>query len=552
MKKALAAIGVASLLCGLGWSSSLVSAAAQSSPEAVQVQGAAPNAAKYRLTAWSELGMHCLDGKDYSIFAVLPPYNTIHAQLLQMGSKPIPVTSGVTITYQAIADVAGSINTISSSKTNFWSYVSLLFLQKPPPDIGLTGNPTQSRTPQPLTYNPTLGYWEAVGIPTVPYDDNLKRKPYPMVAVVAKDLSGNTLATAHIVMPLSDELRCLTCHASNSDPYAKPAGGWVNHPDPAKDTKLNILRLHDDKFPIEQYLPLLDAQGYHYESSLEATANSGTPVLCAACHASAALGTQGLAGINPLTQDTHSLHGPVVYLKTGKTLDEATSPEDSCYLCHPGIKTKCQRGAMSQVPCFDCHGNLSYVGKEDRQGWLTLPACQMCHEERQRFTTTFDAPGHWRVATDLTFATDDDVPLPGYNLYRYSTGHGNMYCSTCHGSQHAEFPTVQANDNVYSKALQGYEGHIRECKVCHNPLPQTAKGGPHGMHTVGQGWVNAHHDLVHDPAPCSYCHGADYRGSFLSELKTKKTFRLEDHGTKTFPAGHRMNCYDCHDGPNPG
>jgi hypothetical protein len=34
---------------------------------------------KYRLTAWGELGMHCMDGKDYSIFSVLPPFNTMHA-----------------------------------------------------------------------------------------------------------------------------------------------------------------------------------------------------------------------------------------------------------------------------------------------------------------------------------------------------------------------------------------------------------------------------------------------------------------------------------------
>jgi hypothetical protein len=72
------------------------------------------------------------------------------------------------------------------------------------------------------------------------------------------------------------------------------------------------------------------------------------------------------------------------------------------------------------------------------------------------------------------------------------------------------------------------------------------------MHTIGQGWVNAHHDLVHNPTPCAYCHGTDYRGSFLSELKRQKTFKLEDHGTKTFPAGHMMNCYDCHNGPDPG
>lgn len=77
----------------------------------------------YRLVAWSELGMHCMDGKDYSIFAVLPPYNVVHAQLLKMGEPPVPITTGVTITYEAVADANGSINTISSTKTNFWSYI---------------------------------------------------------------------------------------------------------------------------------------------------------------------------------------------------------------------------------------------------------------------------------------------------------------------------------------------------------------------------------------------------------------------------------------------
>lgn len=27
----------------------------------------------YTLLAWNDLGMHCVDGKDYSIFSILPP-----------------------------------------------------------------------------------------------------------------------------------------------------------------------------------------------------------------------------------------------------------------------------------------------------------------------------------------------------------------------------------------------------------------------------------------------------------------------------------------------
>ena len=126
---------------------------------------AAAAASPYTLVAWSELGMHCIDGKDYSIFSVLPPYNVIHAQLLKKGEPPVPVTSGVTITYAAVADAKKSINTITSTKTNFWSYVQVLFHTNPAPDTGIAGYKVQSRKAQPLTYSTSAGYWEAVGFP---------------------------------------------------------------------------------------------------------------------------------------------------------------------------------------------------------------------------------------------------------------------------------------------------------------------------------------------------------------------------------------------------
>jgi hypothetical protein len=463
------------------------------------------------------------------------------------------VTTGVTITYEAVADPSGSINTISSTKTNFWDYVQDLFLQGPPPDVGLTGNYVQSYTPRPFVYNATLGYWEVTGIPTVPYDDTGATKPYPMAKIVARDTNGALLASVKIVIPVSDELSCYLCHASNSDPYAKPNAGWVNNPDPTKDTKLNILRKHDDRFDISGYLSQLAQSGYYYQSTLEATANSGTSILCAVCHSSNALGTSGLPGINPLTQDMHTLHGPQIYLKTGKTLDEAKKDSQSCYLCHPGLVTKCKRGAMNRIACLSCHGNPSFVGQANRTGWLTEPSCQMCHQNGVRYTSTFDSPGHWRDSSDPTFATNPDVPMKGFDLYRFSRGHGKMYCSTCHGSQHAEFPTTQANDNVYSKSLQGYKGQIRECSVCHSTVPLSKVSGPHGIHTVGQHWVNAHGKYAEGhQKDCQYCHGTDYRGTALVKLLVNKKFNAGDYGIKKFAKGHMMNCYDCHNGPNPG
>src|SRR3954471_22701034 len=75
----------------------------------------------YVLIAWTELGMHCIDGKDYSVFSVLPPYNVIHAQLFKKAEPPVAITSGVTITYQAMKDTTGSFNSSSAKKTNFWN-----------------------------------------------------------------------------------------------------------------------------------------------------------------------------------------------------------------------------------------------------------------------------------------------------------------------------------------------------------------------------------------------------------------------------------------------
>jgi hypothetical protein len=77
-----------------------------------------PLPAQYKLLAWSELGMHCIDGKDYSIFAVLPPYNIVHAQLIKMGEPPQRIATGVTITYEATADPTGSTPSVRPKPTS--------------------------------------------------------------------------------------------------------------------------------------------------------------------------------------------------------------------------------------------------------------------------------------------------------------------------------------------------------------------------------------------------------------------------------------------------
>jgi len=504
----------------------------------------------YMLTAWNDLGMHCMDGNDFSVWSVLPPYNNLHAQLKDKNGGL--VTSGVILTYEATTGTDGKINTSSSDKTNFWNYSDKLFpgsnLQ---PDVGLTGKKTPSTTPETLTYNTQHKWWEAEGIPITPYNDDGSKNYYPLVKVTAKDTNGNILATAKVVLPVSDEMDCKRCHASNSlSPKAKPNAGWVNHTDPEKDFKLNVLRLHDERMPnaVKDHIASLKAKGYDYNvSGLEATAQAGTPVLCAACHSSNALPGTGVDNIKPFTTAIHSYHANVIDPYTNLAMNDSTN-RGACYACHPGAQTKCH--GQNTMQCQSCHGKMSHVGDANRKGWLDEPNCQACHHDGQRETSAIDpATNTLRHVIDTRFATNVNTPMTGISLYRFSTGHGKLQCEACHGATHAIYPAHEA-DNLLAEGIQGHAGTIGECSACHSSVPDTVNGGPHGMHPVGQSWVKGHEDVAEkDPAQCKVCHGQDYRGSALSKMFTTRTLSVE-HGSKTLQKGHQVSCYDCHNGPN--
>jgi hypothetical protein len=370
------------------------------------------------------------------------------------------------------------------------------------------------------------------------------------------------------VLPVSDEITCAACHASRpaTEPNsarlaAKPATGWVNDTNAETDWKKNILRLHDEKQAGNStYATALTAKGL-LASGLYASALAGKPALCATCHASNALPGTGITGISALTSALHTNHGKVIDPATMLSMDSSTN-RSACYACHPGSVTKCLRGAMGDavdasgnalMGCQSCHGNMTKVGDKARQGWLEEPNCQACHFSGKRTMTVFDASGNLVVPTDKRFATNPNTPGTGFSLFRFSKGHGAMQCESCHGSTHAEYPSSHVNDNLQSIALQGYAGTVRECTVCHATPPVTMNGGPHGMHTIGQTWVGKHGDLTKSnggPAQCAYCHGSDYRGTPLSQVKAARTFSTET-GSRSFAAGQNVGCYNCHNGPNP-
>ena len=525
-----------------------------------------PNATSaYTLLAWNDLGMHCMDGSDFSVFSILPPYNNLNAQLIKRnGTTNKHVTSGVTITYTAAPSLTGKYNTTSmldssnNPKTNFWDYVGKLFNKSLTNDIGLTGNATPSLQAQKLTYNATHNWWEATALPLTPYNDDGSKNYYPMVNVTAKDASGNTLATTKVVLPISDEMDCKACHSSKSGyTSAKPTSGWENDSNTEKDFKFNILKLHDQKFPkavSDNQIALKDAgyTGYNV-AGLYQSAKDGNPTLCATCHASNALPGTGIKGIKPLTEALHTLHANVLDPTNGIKLGDSTN-RSACYRCHPGATTQCLRGAMgkkSNIQCQSCHGDMNAVGKHGRVGWLDEPNCQACHQNGQRYTTavTNTRAGTLRASLDKTFATNASTPKAGVSMYRFSTGHGKMQCSACHGSTHAIYPSSHKEDNLQSIAVQGHTGTIAECTACHTTMPNTIAGGPHGMHSVGQAWISNHQHA--SKIGCTSCHGSNSRGTVLSKTFSARTFSTE-HGTKTYTAGQQVTCFDCHNGPNGG
>lgn len=384
--------------------------------------------------------------------------------------------------------------------------------------------------------------------------------------------SGNVeRAQADVVLPVSDEMDCRSCHGSNAKRAdAQPFGGWVNDANPERDFRLNILKLHDEVLlGTGLYQQSLAAKSYREDGLFKTVTEGGKPILCAACHSSEALPGNGYAGVSPLTQALHSTHARVIDPDNGLTLGSEKN-RSSCYQCHPGSTTECLRGAMGSavapdgsmmMQCQSCHGSMMQVGAPNRTGWLDEPSCQQCHTGTAvsnngaiRYTSAFEASGQPRVAVNQTFATNPNSPVVGKSLYRTSEGHGGMKCQACHGSTHAEYPGG-VNDNRQSIALQGHEGVLSECSTCHAVTPPSSTaaqytGGPHGLHPMTKAWSESTHKSSSRRTGCTNCHGSDWKGTVLSEMQKDRSMKRKDSSPEylTYWRGYRIGCWSCHDG----
>ena len=531
----------------------------------------------------------------------------------------------------------------------------------------------------PFGYTADVNLFEAAGVPIAAFDNFGQENPYPLVRVQADIASLGTVASVDIVMPISGEASCQSCHSA--DVGTEVAIQNLNNPVSAMDDPLhndtvplevsvewasdiNLLRLHDQK-----HGTTLD-QGFDIN-----TGKATNPVVCQNCHYTPALDLAQLGPLGPendfaadlggvphidsvangrdqvkhksMSNVMHSHHSstglfqdmPPAIDAQGNRRDPVltqTILEDTCYLCHPGERTQCMRGAMANggLVCQDCHGQMDQVGDDfthnvsltnpgdfdlgpdfytnpdtPRVPWANEPGCGSCHtgyatnnlagdsdvlvnptdtlgnDDGIRLLAAYrtgDAKATPIVPTNKAFAenviTANDMPgdpaaIGNPKLYRVSNGHGGLFCESCHGSTHAEWPTANpnANDNIPSSQLQGHSGYIAECTVCHEPNDESlpmGNNGPHGMHAVvdlepvapakaDDRWNLQHKNFRNTGPGCYSCHGADLKGTVLSRTADDRTVRCKDNKgslpgcaagqpTAIIPKGTPVSCGMCH------
>ena len=298
------------------------------------------------------------------------------------------------MTYEAVADAAGSINTTSAGKTNFWQYVGALFGANPAPDMGLAGKamPGAKNVPQPMTFDAASASFVAEGVPITPYDDRGTKNFYPMMRLVRPAGDDGPRHDGRRSPGIGrNGLSRVPRVGDRGPPHSRPPAG-SGTPTRPRDYKLNTLRLHDERqLGRASYTSALAKAGYAATGLYDTVVKSATPILCARCHLSNALPGTGIAGLPALTSAIHARHAGVIDPSNGLPL-EAAANRTACYRCHPGSATKCLRGVMGAavaadgtlaMQCQSCHGGMSAVGgPTGRAGCSSPPASSATREPR--------------------------------------------------------------------------------------------------------------------------------------------------------------------------
>jgi len=378
--------------------------------------------------------MHCLN-PSYDNAVILPPYNTVWAQVIRRGNPPQVVTSGLTVEYR----IDG--NTYSYGKRKygqFWDNMLALFGVSLPHDIGLNLD-------DPAINNGLSGvmvrksdHFQVNGIPVTPVKDSGVWDPFQVAVITVKDQAGAVLASTRATVPTSDEINCAKCHGSG-----------------AVDPLLDVLRKHD--------------------TNITTTLEASKPVLCAfQCHGSPALGIPLGSSGKYLSASIHSFHaskGPV------------------CYDCHPGKTTSCNRSVSHTAAdgnCIACHGDLNQVGGSIGTGripWADEPKCVMCHPGVAGVDTGTvlyrNSAGHGGVYCAGCHGSPhamvpSSLASDNYQAIQYQSAARSLGdCKVCHG-------TSRGGGSDFS-GEHAAEGRTSACSVCHTGFLNAANiaGWPH-------------------------------------------------------------------------
>ena len=399
---------------------------------------------EYVLLVWNDLGMHGVSDSD-PWFVILPPGNTLEAQLIKRGETPELISEGVELSYQVepgFANPAGHVE--------FWKYAGANFSTTLPENMGLAGKGMSGT----FRFAEERGSFIAEAIPVLPYRDDGVYIPYPIFAVEARDTeNGEVLMCTKVVAPVSTEMGCRNCHG----------GGWrvKGVAGMADETAINLLEVHDRISDTDLYAAALE----------------GRPQRCQRCHVDAALGTEGDPELLNFSAAMHGWHAN--YLPYGDARD--------CVLCHSGY-----RGVHNTLilTCVECHGTMhdhalallkaegdkgsarrlmahlrprsaaSVEAINPRSPWVQQPDCLTCHQE-------FEPPEPG--ASGFNVWNEDAA-----ELYRMRTDEAGIRCPACHGATHALYPAANLlggnRDNLQPMQYAGMSypiGANLSCEVCH-------------------------------------------------------------------------------------
>ncbi len=398
-----------------------------------------PDKDEYVLLAWSRFGMQFLFDAQPNQF-LTPPKNALHAQLIKRGETPEIVSEDVTLSY-------------------------IIEEKFPSPRIDKSPDQTNRDHSNTLTgsLSPAEGGFVAEGISITPYSTTGDFDPYQVVTVEARDTDGTLLAATKVVVPVSTELGCRSCHG----------GDWRvdNRAGISSTTAENILEVHDRLS----------------DTDLLAKASAGQSVQCQNCHSEPLIQAEGKPQHLTLSASLHGFHANFLRERGA----------ESCNFCHPSSAhgaTRSFRGIHQDIglECTNCHGSLEdhalsllkaeqVKGKkgaqrlmnnlqpqevttiteiEPRTPWVNQPDCLNCHVD-------FEAPD-----SESAFNTWTEN-LAG--LFRNRTDEsGQLFCSACHSSPHSLYPAK----NPYGEELDNIQplqyqqeplpmGSNRNCAICH-------------------------------------------------------------------------------------